>query len=69
MKSVVSYRPTDLIKFLYNFLDLKFLLKREAEQVPAYVKVWIKELRKIKNADIAILFGSVLRKKEEKVTA
>ncbi len=43
---------------------LEFLLKREAEQAPAYIKVWVKELNKIKNADIAILFGSVLRKKE-----
>ena len=43
---------------------IKFLLRREAEQAPSYVKVWINELRKIKNADVAILFGSVLRKKE-----
>ncbi len=43
---------------------VEFLLKREAEHAPAQVKVWVKELRKIKNADIAILFGSVLRKKE-----
>ncbi len=42
----------------------EFLLKREAEQAPAHVKVWVKELRKIKNADIAVLFGSVLRKNE-----
>lgn len=45
---------------------IKFLLKREAEQAPSYVKVWINELRKIKNADVAVLFGSVLRKKEAK---
>ena len=43
---------------------IRFLLKREAEQAPAYVKMWINELRKIKNADIAILFGSILRKKD-----
>lgn len=43
---------------------IKFLLKREAERAPAYAKVWINELRKIKNADTAILFGSVLRKRE-----
>jgi len=43
---------------------VKFLLKREAEQAPAHVKMWIKELRKIKNADAAVLFGSILRKKE-----
>ncbi len=43
---------------------LKFLLKREAEQPPNYIKVWIKEIKKIKSADSAILFGSILRKKE-----
>ncbi len=44
---------------------VKFLLKREAEQAHPYVKVWISEIRKIKNADAAILFGSVLRKHKE----
>ena len=43
---------------------LKFLLKREAEQAPAYIKMWVNELRKIKNADAAVLFGSILRSKE-----
>ena len=43
---------------------VKFLLKREAEQALSYVKRWINELKKIKNADASILFGSVLRKKE-----
>ena len=43
---------------------IKFLLRREAEQSPSYVKVWVNELRKIKNADIAILFGSILRKED-----
>ncbi len=44
---------------------VKFLLKREAEQSPPYIKVWISEIRKIKNADAAILFGSVLEKHKE----
>ncbi|MAG07933.1 hypothetical protein CMO89_00505 [Candidatus Woesearchaeota archaeon] len=43
---------------------IRFLLKREAEQAPSYVKVWINELKKIKNANVAVLFGSILRKKE-----
>ena len=43
---------------------LKFLLKREAEQSYPYIKRWIIEIRKIKNADTAILFGSVLSKNE-----
>ena len=44
---------------------IKFLLKRESEQALSYIKVWIKEIRKIKSADAAILFGSVLRKQKE----
>lgn len=43
----------------------KFLLRMEAENSPAYVKVWISEIRKIKNADAAILFGSILKKHQE----
>ena len=41
---------------------VKFLLKREAERANSYVRVWIDDIRKIKSADAAILFGSVLRK-------
>ena len=44
---------------------VKFLLKREAEQTHPYVKVWIDEIKKLKNADAAVLFGSVLRKHKE----
>ena len=44
---------------------VNFLLKREAEQAHPYVKVWIEDIRKIKSADAAILFGSVLRKHKE----
>ena len=44
---------------------IKFLLKRESEQSPAYIKRWIIELRKIKSADSVILFGSVLKKHKE----
>ncbi len=39
---------------------LKFILRREAEQSSPYIKRWINEIRKLKNADTAILFGSVL---------
>ena len=42
---------------------LAFLLKMEAEHNLPYIKMWINELKsKIKNADIIILFGSVLKK-------
>ena len=44
---------------------VKFLLKREAEQVNPYVKAWIDDLKKIKSAEAAILFGSVLRKDKQ----
>src|SRR3989344_5472880 len=42
-----------------------FLLKREAEQSAAYIKRWVNEARKIKNADSAVLFGSILKKEKE----
>ncbi|MBU4299964.1 MAG: winged helix-turn-helix domain-containing protein [Nanoarchaeota archaeon] len=41
---------------------LMFVLKREAEHSSPYVKRWITEVRKIKNADIVLIFGSVLKK-------
>ena len=44
---------------------IKFLLKREAEQASAYVKRWTNEIKKIKNAYSAVLFGSVLKKEKE----
>ncbi len=44
---------------------VKFLLKREAEQAHSYVKVWVNEIRKLKSAYAAILFGSVLTKYRE----
>ncbi|MAG15869.1 hypothetical protein CMO88_02305 [Candidatus Woesearchaeota archaeon] len=44
---------------------IKFLLKRESEQAHFYVKRWISELKNIKSANLAILFGSVLKKHKE----
>ena len=41
---------------------VKFVLRREAEYSSPYVKRWVREIRKLKNADVAILFGSVLNK-------
>jgi predicted nucleotidyltransferase len=43
---------------------LQFLLKREGEYSAPYIKRWISEIRKIKNSELAILFGSVLSKNE-----
>lgn len=42
-----------------------FLLKREAETAHPYLKRWITEIKKIKNADITLLFGSIIRKQKE----
>ena len=44
---------------------LKFLLQREAAQASVYIRVWVRELRKIESAYAIILFGSVLHKGEE----
>lgn len=50
----------------YTRKYITFLLKREEEQSAAYIKRWINEARKIKNADSAVLFGSILRKEDAK---
>ncbi len=39
-----------------------FLLASEAVNAGSVTKMWINEIRKLKNADVAVLFGSVLRK-------
>lgn len=50
-------------KYAIDYIE--FLLKREAENSSPYAKRWINEIRKIDKAKIAILFGSVLNKKEK----
>ena len=68
-EGVIKLRELGRAKFFKINFDndyvkqyIKFLLKREVEQVESYVKVWIREIKKIKSADVAILFGSVLKK-------
>lgn len=39
---------------------IKFLLKNESEFSSPYIKRWVRELKKINEADIIIIFGSVL---------
>ena len=39
---------------------IEFLLKKEAEDVAPRIKRWVRELRKVRDAKIGILFGSVL---------
>src|SRR3989344_7684775 len=41
---------------------VRFMLARDAETAHPYVKRWITELKKIRHAELVILFGSVLRK-------
>ena len=50
-----------------NYVEqyIKFLLKRECELSNPYTKMWINEIKKIKNADSAILFDSILTKNKE----
>ena len=50
------------LKNEYTKQYIKFLLKREAEQSPNYVKRWVNDLKNIKNADCGILYGSLLKK-------
>jgi len=66
--------PRELGKARFFKLDFKnsyvrqyigFLLKREAEKASAYVKRWVIELKKIKCADVVVLFGSILKKQNE----
>src|SRR3989344_5472872 len=40
------------------------ILAREKLYTPPRIKVWINELKKIKNADLIILFGSILRRED-----
>lgn len=61
-KSII-YKPN--LENDYSKQYIKFLLQREAEYSSAYIKRWIADLKKIKKAEIIILFGSVLKKGEE----
>jgi hypothetical protein len=54
---------------IYNVADnsyarnyIGFLLSKEQADSPAFVKRWINEIKKIKSADLSILFGSAIRK-------
>lgn len=49
----------------YTQRYLCFLLKRETETAEGYIKRWVVDIKKIKSADAALLFGSVLRKHKE----
>ncbi len=48
----------------YSNQYIKFLLKREIEKSSPYIKRWVRELEKLKNADGLILFDSILTKEK-----
>jgi len=45
----------------YAFDYVEFLLKDEAEHSSSYIRRWVSEIRRIKEAEISVIFGSVLR--------
>ncbi|MEK6887705.1 MAG: hypothetical protein AABX14_02040 [Candidatus Aenigmatarchaeota archaeon] len=49
----------------YTKVYVRFALRSETEHATPYVKRWVSEIRKLKNADATMLFGSVLRKGNE----
>lgn len=56
----VIYRINHDSQYAQKYLSL--IISRESVQAAPQVKRWIFELNKIKNADLIILFGSVLNK-------
>ncbi|MBS3139001.1 hypothetical protein J4207_04825 [Candidatus Woesearchaeota archaeon] len=65
---VISKKMGNASFYQINFTNdyavqyVKLLIKREVAQAEAYVRVWISDIKKLKSADAAILFGSVLTK-------
>lgn len=57
----VIYRINTENKYACQYVFL--LLSREALYSSTNVKLWVNEIKKIKNADMAVLFGSILYKK------
>ncbi|MBU2638815.1 MAG: hypothetical protein KJ955_07615 [Nanoarchaeota archaeon] len=49
----------------YARMLASFLLRHEAEHAVPYVQLWLNEARKIKSAELAVLFGSVLNKQKQ----
>ncbi len=55
-------------KFIFSEkgkLTAEFLIMKEREDADPYLRRWSNELKEIKNANIILLFGSVLRKGEK----
>ena len=63
MGKAMFYKPDLNSSYTRTFLE--FLLQKKAEETKSRVKRWVKELRKLQNnAEIGILFGSVLEKEK-----
>ena len=58
----IAYRIN--VENQYSKTYVQFLLSNEAENSSPAISRWVHEIRKIKNCDLAILFGSLLRKSE-----
>ena len=56
----ITYRVNLEDSYAGKYVSL--LLAREAQHAPPVARRWIREVQKIKNSDVAILFGSVLEK-------
>lgn len=50
----------------YSKNCIKFFLSRETNRALGELKKWINELNKIKNSELTIIFGSILKNKESK---
>ncbi|HLC65330.1 MAG TPA: hypothetical protein VJI46_04365 [Candidatus Nanoarchaeia archaeon] len=56
----VIYRVNTEDFYAHRYVEL--ILSREALHANTQVKRWVRELKRIKNADVIVLFGSVLEK-------
>ena len=71
-EGIISSKEIGKANFLKLKLDrhfarqyVKFLLLKEAESAHPYVKAALGDIRKLKSAEGAVLFGSVLKKHQE----
>ena len=58
--NAITYRIAS--EELYARKYVSFILAREAHSASPQIKRWITEVKKIKNAEIIVLFGSILQK-------
>ena len=63
MGNAIIYQLDKNSEYVKNYTA--FLLQKESRDVKPYVKRWVTELKQVVNADIIILFGSVLTKGEK----